>query len=429
MKPTAADDARRRFALDVLMRLREAGFTAYWAGGCVRDLLLDKVPKDYDVATDARPEAVQRLFGYRETHAVGASFGVILVAGPQRIGDVEVATFRSEGPYLDGRRPEHVVFCTPEEDALRRDFTINGMFYDPLAERVLDYVGGQQDLRDKLVRAIGDPHARFGEDKLRMLRAVRFAAALEFELDRPTAAAVRAMSPEIHVVSAERIAQELKRMFESPHRMRALEFTRDTGLLAEIFPELRPVIDSAETRGDFAPWNGQLKLVHALAGASFELILAALFHDVSHIDGERITEVCRRLRLANRSTEQIAWLTIHRHALRDARRMPLSKLKRLLVSEHNRDLLALMRAECAAKGADPEAVEFCEAYLRDTPAAEIDPPLLLTGDDLIREGFVPGPRFRDWLDAIRDAQLEGRIQTPDEALALAAQLRNSGAAQ
>jgi poly(A) polymerase len=199
----SAFDPKRDFALEVVQALTNAGYTALWAGGCVRDLLLGKAPDDYDVATNARPEQVQDVFGPRRTRAIGASFGVVLVHGPRRkhAGDVEVATFRTEGPYLDGRRPEHVAYATAEEDAHRRDFTINGMFFDPLADRVLDYVGGREDIERKVVRAIGDPHARFREDKLRMLRAVRIAARFEFTLDPQTGDAIRAMAPELLVVS------------------------------------------------------------------------------------------------------------------------------------------------------------------------------------------------------------------------------------
>ncbi len=205
MPPT---DRNREFAGEVVSRLKQAGHQALWAGGCVRDYLLGRVPKDYDVATDARPEEVRQIFGHRRTLAVGASFGVIVVRGPRGVADVEVATFRTEGPYLDGRRPESVTFATPEEDAKRRDFTINGMFFDPLAQQVLDYVGGERDLGAGIVRAIGDPHDRVREDKLRMLRAVRFAANLDFELDPITASAVREMADQLTVVSAERITQE-----------------------------------------------------------------------------------------------------------------------------------------------------------------------------------------------------------------------------
>src|SRR5579872_3355864 len=229
----SAADPKRDFAVEVVRNLKEAGFTALWAGGCVRDLLLGREPDDYDVATSARPEQVQQLFGPQRTRAIGASFGVILVHGPRRSlgGDVEVATFRTEGPYLDGRRPQNVSFATPEEDARRRDFTINGMFYDPLTEQVLDFVGGRDDLARKVVRAIGDPQARFREDKLRMLRAVRMAARFDFEVDTATAQAVRTMANEILVVSYERIAQELKKMLVHDRRARAIDLTLDLKIL------------------------------------------------------------------------------------------------------------------------------------------------------------------------------------------------------
>ncbi len=231
---------QREFAIEIVRKLRAAGYEALMAGGCVRDLLLGREPQDYDVATTARPEQVRTLFGHRRTLAVGASFGVIVVLPPRGndAGQVEVATFRTEGPYLDGRRPESVAFCTPEEDAQRRDFTINGMFYDPIETRVLDFVEGEADLAARVIRAIGDPHDRMREDKLRMLRAVRFTATLDFELDEVTAAAVREMADQITVVSAERIAQELRRMLVDAHRRRAVELCDDVGLLAVILPEL-----------------------------------------------------------------------------------------------------------------------------------------------------------------------------------------------
>ena len=237
----------REFAVEIVRKLRAAGHTALLAGGCVRDLLLGREPKDFDVATTARPEQVRDLFGHRRTLAVGASFGVIVVVPPRgsEAGQVEVATFRTEGPYQDGRRPESVAFCTPEEDAQRRDFTINGMFYDPVEARVLDFVGGEADLAARVLRAIGDPHARMREDKLRMLRAVRFAATLDFMLDEVTAAAVREMAHEIVVVSHERIAQELRRMLVDTHRRRAVELCDSVGLLSVILPEVAIRLPSA----------------------------------------------------------------------------------------------------------------------------------------------------------------------------------------
>jgi poly(A) polymerase len=224
-------------AVEVVRKLRDAGFQALWAGGCVRDLLLNKEPKDYDVATNALPEQVRNLFGKRHTLAVGASFGVIIVRGPQPDSDVEVATFRSEGPYLDGRRPEHVKFTTAEEDAHRRDFTINGMFYDPINESIYDYVGGKSDLNQQLIRAIGNPLKRMQEDKLRLLRAIRFASTLRFRLDEITFEAIQVMASEICVVSPERITDELRKMLIHPNRSHAIDLVQSSGLLKSIIPD------------------------------------------------------------------------------------------------------------------------------------------------------------------------------------------------
>ena len=415
-------EAQRRFAMDVVRRLHEAGYTALWAGGCVRDSLRGETPKDYDVATDARPDTVRQLFAPR-TRAVGASFGVILVHGPKEAGDVEVATFRSEGPYLDGRRPDHVVFCTPEEDAQRRDFTINGMFFDPLKNEVLDFVGGQEDLQRKVVRAIGDPHARFREDKLRLLRAIRFGATLAFQLEPVTASAVREMAGEILIVSAERITMELKRMLVHPNRTRALELARESRLLAEILPELRPLLpEESQTAG---AWENLLRTLDELVEPDFELVMAVALMDVPGLTAERLLTFCRRFRLSNNEADRIVWLVLNRHALDKAGQLPLSKLKRTLAHEYGRDLLALNRAEASARQLDLTPVEFCEDFLRRTPASEINPEPLATGDDLIAHGLRPGRQFKDWLEQIRDAQLEGRIHSKAEALQLADQLHKA----
>src|SRR5688572_8510214 len=228
----------RAFAVEVVGRLRACGFEALWAGGCVRDQLLGLVPKDYDVATSARPEQIREVFGHRRTLPIGAAFGVISVVGPRGAGHIEVATFRRDAEYLDGRHPSGVTFTNAEEDARRRDFTINGIFYDPLVEKVIDYVGGQQDLENRLVRAIGDPRQRLAEDKLRMLRAIRFAATFEFALDGETLTAIMQQADELTVVSVERIAAELRRMLVHPQRRRAMELLRQSRLLDVVFPEV-----------------------------------------------------------------------------------------------------------------------------------------------------------------------------------------------
>lgn len=421
-------DPQRAFAVEVVRRLKEAGHEALWAGGCVRDFLMGRTPKDYDVATSALPPQVRTVFGRRRTVAVGESFGVVVVLGPPGAGQVEVATFRTDLEYLDGRRPSGVVYSTPEEDARRRDFTINGMFYDPVAARVLDFVGGERDLAAGLLRAIGDPHDRMREDKLRMLRAARFAAALEFDLDPATAAAIRAMAPQITAVSAERIAQELRRMLVDPHRRRAMQLTRELGLLPIILPELRPMLEA-----DAGEWDVTLHMLQLLQAPSFELAAAVLWHAVGIGDDgtpatdERIAAVAEtigeRLRLSNQETGRIGQLLAHRHALRDAPRLSLATLKRLMAQPFIEELLELGRVEALARGGDLSAITFCEEYLEQIPAAEINPPPLLTGADLIALGLTPGPQFKRLLDTLRDAQLNGEIATKDEAIARVQQLR------
>ena len=398
----------------------------------MRDFLLGRDPQDYDVATNARPEQVRQIFGHRQTAAVGASFGVILVRGPGKAGTVEVATFRTEGPYRDGRRPESVAFTTPEEDAQRRDFTINGMFYDPITHDVLDYVGGERDLSAGLVRAIGDPHDRMREDKLRMLRAVRFAAALEFELDPTTAAAIREMAGEIHVVSAERIAQELRRMLVDSQRRRAMELAWQVGLLSQIFPELNPILAAEPAEKSTEAFQRIGQMLHLLEKPSFETALAVLLHVLFTSETspdqtvKTIDRICRRLRLSNRETEQLSWLLVHQYALADAPRLQPATLKRLLAHPLIRDLLAVSRVERIVTNDDLAPVIFCEEFLQNTPLEEIDPPPLVTGDDLISRGLSPGPQFRNLLTAVRDAQLNGEITTSAAALELVDRLQRDG---
>jgi poly(A) polymerase len=420
----SANDPKRQFALEVVERLQEAGFEAYWAGGCVRDFLVGRTPKDYDVATNARPEKVRDVFGKRYTVPVGVSFGVILVRGTKQAGDVEVATFRSEGPYADGRRPDHVSYTTAEYDAQRRDFTINGMFYDPVEQRVIDYVGGERDLSDGVIRAIGDPHDRMREDKLRMLRAVRFAATMNFALDETTANAVREMAEQIHVVSAERISAELKRMLIDQHRRRAIELCATLGLLQLIVPELREVIEGEGTDG---MWERTLKMLQLLQEPRFELAMAVLLNSVQSADrksaDEVVLEICKRLRLSNDEAGDIVWLLAHRYDLEYSSTLSAAQLKRRLAAPLIGDLIASSRAEILASNGDLSPVIFCEEYLRNTPREEIDPKPLLTGNDLIALGFIPNPAFKDILDTVRDAQLNGEISTREEARILARRLQ------
>lgn len=422
-----SSDPQREFAEAVVAQLKSAGFTALWAGGCVRDHLLGKTPKDFDVATDARPEQVREVFGQRRTLAVGEAFGVIVVLGPNKAaGQIEVATFRSDGAYIDGRRPESVAFSTPEIDAQRRDFTINGMFYDPLERRVLDYVGGECDLAAGIVRAIGDPHARMEEDKLRMLRAVRFAATFEFQLDPVTADAVRQMAAEIHVVSAERIAQELRRMLVDGHRQRAVELCIDVGLFGEVLPELMPVVESTEA------WQHARSMLRLLQSPSFALAWATLFErtveSISQATGQTNSESValqmveaagRRLKFSNREIEDSLWLLKQRHALDGAQQRSLARLKRVLAEPLSRELIALMRVRDLARGCEPIDALFCDEFLRTTPLEILNPPPLLNGNDLLKAGLKAGPQFKEILDQVRDAQLNLEIYSFDAALDLA----------
>jgi poly(A) polymerase len=407
-------ESRRDFAVSVVAGLREAGHKAYFAGGCVRDLLLGLEPTDFDVATSARPEEVMRLF--RRTLAVGASFGVVKVLGPRGAGEVEVATFRSDGVYLDGRRPLSVTFSTAELDASRRDFTINGMFLDPTDGRVIDFVGGRDDLARKLLRAIGDSSARFAEDKLRLLRAVRFAARFGLEIEPATRAAISSMAAEVTTVSAERIAQELRKMLVHPSRTLAMRLALETGLVAAVLPPVAAL--------DRDSWERTMRVLDVLPeGVSFPLSFAALLIEVGR---EGVLSTSDRLKLANAERDRAVWLVEHRRSLAEPRTLRESKLKRLLASDGIDELLALHRAYAQASGLDSSHVAFCEDYIRTEPAGPIDPPPLLNGHDLMEHGLRPGPRFARLLEEVRDAQLDRTIATKEEALALVDRLADLG---
>ncbi len=421
----------------MVARLRQSGYQALWAGGCVRDLLLGKSPDDYDVATDARPEDVIRLFP--RTVPVGASFGVVIVRGPRAAGQVEVATFRSDGLYEDGRRPQSVTYSTPEEDASRRDFTINGMFFDPLDERIIDYVGGRDDLERKVVRAIGDPVTRFEEDKLRLLRAVRFTSRLGFSLDAGTRSAMVAMAEKVATVSAERIAQELRKMLTHSSRSQAVRLAEETGLLSVVLPPV-PQMKGLDQSKPVLPggdlWDHTMLVLDNLPPEpDFPLAFAALLHDVGkpltkglkdgrvsfhnhEIVGRRITEeLSRSLKLANSEKDRACWLVEHHQSLGDARSLRESRLKRILAAPGVEDLLALHRADALASTGDTSQVDYCEWYLRSQPQGPINPPPLVTGHDLQKRlGLDPGPHFKPMLEAVREAQLERVVSSKAEAL-------------
>lgn len=429
----------REFSIDVVRRLRQGGFEALWAGGCVRDQLMGREPHDFDVATDARPEQVQRLFP--RTIAVGASFGVIEVIGPRVAGDhlkVQVATFRTDNSYSDGRRPDSVTFCSSREDALRRDFTINGMFFDPLENKLIDYVGGQADLQTKTLRAIGEPRERFTEDKLRMLRAVRFAARFEFQVDPNTAMAIHEMAGEVVVVSAERIAEELRKLLVDRQRARAVRLLDEVQLVKPILPELLPMREVPHDlvgvdTGDL--WQHTLAVIERLPeNVSFPLAFAALLQNVGKSrafkrQGERAGfqgherfgrdaagRIGERLRLSNAERERIEWLVEKHQSLVQAPNMRPSRLKPVLAHEGIDELFTLHRADALASGKPLAHLEFAETKLREWSAkGELNPPPLLTGDDLKAMGLTPGPHFKRMLDAVRNGQLDGTIRTVDQA--------------
>ncbi len=428
-------------AFSIVQTLRAAGFQAFYAGGCVRDRLLGREAKDYDVATGATPDVVLSLFP--RTFAVGAHFGVVLVC----TGEVktEVATFRHDGAYTDGRRPDQVRYTlSPAEDVARRDFTVNGMLYDPITDQVLDSVGGREDLRAGLIRAIGDPSRRFREDKLRMLRAVRFAARFGFALEPETEIAIRAQASTIHQVSPERVRDELSRMLTEGRAARAFELLDRTGLLEQALPEV------ARMRGVQQPpdWHPEGDVfVHTMLlleklepGCPATLAWGALLHDVGkppcavfdrgrwrfsgHAEvGTRITEqICARLRFSNEDAAQIALLVANHMRFGDVEQMRESTLKRFLRLPRFGEHLELHRLDCSSSHNRLGLYEFAKERYERTPEVEVRPKLLVTGRDLIAAGYKPGPEFKRLLALAEDAQLEGRIGTKEEGLALIAEV-------
>jgi len=408
--------AARDFAVDVVKQLRDAGYQALWAGGCVRDLVLEHEPSDYDVATTATPEEVRDVFGKKRTVPVGASFGVMLVLGPEGVEPVEVATFRREGEYVDGRRPESVEYCTPEEDAHRRDFTINGMFYDPITETIHDFVGGENDLKRRILRCIGNPEDRFAEDKLRMLRAVRFATRFGFELDESTANAVKKHVSEITVVSVERITQELCKMLAHDNRRQAVEMSLELGLWPIILPELPlPVIGSTEHQQ-------LMSILQQLEAPSPELVLVIVGR---HLSPRQAGELARRLKLSNDQRQHMVWLLTHLEDLKSPQDLPLHQLKRLLSAEYRDDLMEYTRVAELVDMESMKSFEYCDHYLQSTPPEVLNPEPLLTGDDLIKSGMKPGKQFKTLLEAIFVAQLNEEISTTKEAWQLVKELDES----
>lgn len=413
MPAIASDPLKsREFARAVVDRLRRAGHEALWAGGCVRDELLGRVPADYDVATSARPEQVRDLFGRSRTLAVGAAFGVITVVGPKGSGQVEVTTFRTDAPYTDGRHPAGVTFTTARDDAQRRDFTINGLFLDPLTGEVHDHVGGRADLAEGIVRAIGVPALRFGEDHLRMLRAVRFAAGFGFVLESGTRAAIERLAARVATVSPERIAAELRAMVSRAGRGRALELLHDTGLLEVILPEASP------GPGGSPAWQRLVRQVEALEEPSLPAALSL----IADRAGASLPAIAARLRLSNREASTAIWLRAALDELTATapppHERPWSRVQPWL-AHHDAPLLAdILRARACVDGDATAAVlaAWVGGWLA-RPRADLDPPALLGGADLIRAGVPPGPGMGAMLARIRALQLDGVLATPQDAIA------------
>src|SRR5580692_4410728 len=450
------------FSTTIVQNLRQRGYQAFLVGGCVRDLLLGREPKDYDVATNATPEQVMTIFP--ETYAVGAQFGVVLVPMPEPLAErdvasnvftensdrvdvgasthahaVEVATFRSDIGYSDGRHPDEVRFSQdPREDVARRDFTINGMLLDPVSGEVLDFVGGRRDLENKIVCAIGDPERRFAEDKLRMLRALRFAARFEYAIKPATFAAIQKLAGEISAVSRERVRDELTRMLIEGHARRAFLMLDESGLLREVLPEIS-AMKGVQQPPQFHP-EGDV-FVHTLLllenlphPCPPALAWGALLHDVGkpatfrvapdrirfdgHVDvGVKIAEeICGRLRFSNHDAAQVLALVENHMRFGHVTRMKESTLKRFMRLPGFEEHLALHRADSLASHGNLSTYELIRTKLAEIPPEKIRPTALVSGDDLIAAGYAPGPRFREILEAVEDAQLDGRLLSRDMAL-------------
>jgi poly(A) polymerase len=448
----------KNFAISIIGTLREHGHKAYLVGGCVRDLLLGREPADYDVATDATPEEVMRIFP--ETYAVGAQFGVVLVPSPERdvtsnvstetcrdvacyvsskANVVEVATFRSDIGFSDGRHPDQVRFSKdPREDVERRDFTINGLLLDPVTDEVLDFVGGRNDLEAGIIRTIGNPERRFAEDKLRMLRAVRFAARFDYTIEPGTFHAIQTLASQIHQVSRERVRDELSKMLTEGRARQAFLLLDETGLLHQVLPEIG-AMKGVEQPPQFHP-EGDV-FVHTLLlldklphPCAITLAWGALLHDVGkpstfrvapdrirfdgHVDvGVKMAEeICARLRFSNDDTDQILALIANHMRFAHVRQMKESTFKRFVRMPRFDEHLQLHRMDCQSSHGDLTSYNFTREKLASMPPTAMRPVPLITGDDLIASGYPPGPEFKKILSAVEDGQLEGRLRSRDDAM-------------
>jgi poly(A) polymerase len=419
-------------ALGIIRRLKSRGFEAYLAGGCVRDKLLGIKPKDFDIATDATPEVIQKLF--RRTLEVGKAFGVIIVLEGSH--QFEITTFRSDGEYLDGRHPQGVRFSSWQEDVIRRDFTINGMLYDPVEERLLDIVGGEKDIKHRLIRTIGKPIQRFTEDKLRMLRAVRFGCELGFEIEEETRNAIKRLAGRITEVSYERIREELRLILLSENRAEGVKDLEELGLMEHLLPEIcitKGVPQPSEYHPEGDVFTHTVLALSYLKEPSFELALATLLHDVGKPSTFRITDkirfnahekvgeeisrkICRRFRLSRAEEERICWMVEKHMLFKDVEKMRKSTLKRFLSSEYFEELEKLYIADKMASDKDLGALEYIHRKKQEFSQEELRPKPLIGGNDLIALGYKPGPIFKEILTRVYDAQLEGAITTKEDAI-------------
>ncbi len=422
-------------ARQICAHLRDRGHVAYFAGGCVRDMVRGFTPKDIDIATDARPEQVQRIFP--RTYAVGANFGVIVVL--QDDFQFEVATFRSDDAYIDGRRPIQVHFSSAEEDARRRDFTVNGMFFDPAKSEVIDWVGGRGDLDARLVRAIGDPAQRFSEDRLRLLRAVRFAAVLDFEIEERTWQALVQNAPAVTGISAERIRDELVRIFVSRQRVRGWDLLDRAGLLRAIIPEIEPMKGCAQPpefhpEGDvFRHTRLMLQLLPEIV--SIPLVFSVILHDIAkpvtatmdengrirfnahdRIGAEMTERIMERLRFSRAEIDATVEMVRQHMVFKDVPKMRVAKLKRFMARPTFDEELELHRVDCASSHAMLENYDFLQRKKEEFANEPIIPPPLVRGDDLLALGLKPGPKFGEILEAVETRQLEGALTSREEAL-------------
>lgn len=427
-------DSNKDAALAVVNKLKDHGYQAYFAGGCVRDMVLNRTPQDYDVATDALPEEIERLF--RKTVLVGKQFGVVKVV----LGDniIEVTTFRNEGEYKDGRRPSSVTFSkTPEEDVKRRDFTVNGLMYDTTNGSILDFVGGVSDIKNKIIRTIGNPEERFIEDGLRLIRAVRFSAKLRFQIDGNTFDAIKKLAGHIRKVSMERIQDEFRKILIDQNRVEGIKLLDATGLLKEILPELEEM-KGVEQPPEYHPegdvWTHTLLTLEKLDSFEFDVSLGALLHDVGkpralvvragkmtyyrhEYIGEKMAEdICKRFRVSNKETEVIKYIVKNHLKFKDVLNMRISTLKRFLQEEHFEKLRKVAEADTLASTKDSKFFDFIDEFIKKSTEEELRPDPLVRGKDLLRLGLKAGPQFSKILRDVYDKQLENAIKSKEEAI-------------